>query len=76
MSDDRQQRVNDGRDQFLEVADNLGENGGVTADAILSASLFVLLSVLNDRGLAAERLRHIADGVERGDGIDRTVVIQ
>lgn len=70
MTDDRQQRVLDGRDEFLRVAEELGENGGVTADAILSAGLFVLLSVLDDLDLAAERLRHIAAGVDRAQTID------
>ena len=64
MTDDRQERVSAGRDKFLMVADALQENGGITADAILSAGIFVLLSVLDDRMLAADRLREIDDGVE------------
>lgn len=79
MSDNTQQRVEQGRDMFLLVADDLGqqgETGGVVADAILSASLFVLLSVLDDRSLAADRLRRIADDVERGGDIDRPEVAQ
>lgn len=64
MTDTRQERVSAGRDKFLMVADALQENAGVTADAILSAGIFVLLSVLDDRALTADRLREIADGVQ------------
>ena len=77
MSDDRHARVEMGLDQFLMVADALGQEGasrGVVADASLSASLFILLSVLDDQALAAERLRDVADGVARGDFFGRRAV--
>ena len=67
MSGDRQKRIVDGCDKFLMVAAVLDEDCDVTADAILSATVAVLLNVLmDDRGFVAERLRLVADGVESG----------
>ena len=72
MSAHREKRVTDGRDKFLMTAEALHENGGVTADAIVLASLNVLVSVLGDACLAADRLRDIADGLEEGPmGFDK-----
>lgn len=76
MSDDRQQRVFEGRDKFLMTAEALDENGGVTADAALSASLHILLNVLGDIDLAVARLRDVADGLERREGIDQRGPVQ
>jgi hypothetical protein len=65
MSEDRRKRVISGRDKFLVCAAHLGEASDTTVDAILNASVEVLLAAMHDdRGLVAKRLRRVADGLE------------
>jgi hypothetical protein len=50
------------------VADEMGqqgESGGIVADSILTAGIFVLLSVLDDQALAVARLRDLADWIDQ-----------
>lgn len=76
MSDGRQQRVMDGRDKFLLTAESMGEDFGVTVDAILHAAFEVMLDVLGDRALADDLFRHAADSIERFGRIDRVEGLQ
>ena len=71
MSDDRKERVLAGRDKILMTAAALDEDCNTTTDLMMAATVEVLLTtVLDDRMLAAEHLRRVAEVVERGRFMD------